>query len=42
MMPERGIQACAEKVRNNTLDYEKYDVRYSEGRPVGKSMSDST
>ena len=46
MMPERRILAqcaySAEKERNTTLEDEKYDVRYSEGRLVGKSMSDGT
>jgi len=32
----------AEKVRDSTLDDEKYDVHYSERRPVGKYMTDGT
>ena len=32
----------AEKARNTTLDDEKYDVCYSEGRPIGNNMSDGT
>ena len=31
-----------EKVRDTTLDNETYDVRYSEGRPIGRTMSDGT
>jgi len=32
----------AEKARDTTLDDEKYDMRYSEGHPIGKSMTDHT
>jgi len=39
-MPERRIHAqrahSAEKARDTTLDDEKYDVRYSEGRHWAK------
>ena len=30
----------AEKVHGTTLDDEKYDVCYSEGRLIGKNMTD--
>ena len=32
----------AEKVHDTALDDEKYDVRYSQRRPVGKNMTDCT
>ena len=32
----------AEETRNTTIDDEKYDVRCSERRPVGKNMTDGT
>jgi len=34
--------ACAEKARDTTLDDEKYDVRLSDGHPIGNNASDGT
>jgi len=34
--------AHAEKARDTTLNDEEYEVRYSEGCPVGKNMTDGT
>ena len=31
-----------EKAHDTALDDEKYDMHYSEGRPIGKNMSDGT
>jgi len=32
----------AEKVRDTTLDEDKYDVRYSQQRQIGQNMTDGT
>jgi len=42
MSERRKYTHSTEKSRDATLDNEKYDMRYSEGRPIGKSMSDGT
>jgi len=36
MMPNVEYTHSAEKVHDSTLDDEKYDVCYSEGRPIVK------